>query len=200
MIFAAIPDVFKRKSRDSTLGICLPKREPARKHDDCGDERWGSKWDWSITRRHLGKSEYDKTQRNENTNRRAVSLLLAFLVYFYPGRTLVGCPLKQRAFFVYPKRCEVRPGHAEKRSDARCRAPRAFFPRRLKWSGRQDLNLRPLVPQTSALPSCATTRYSHRSCRRTAPPASRAAGAPIVFLERSVSSIPRPRRATPYPP
>ncbi len=28
----------------------------------------------------------------------------------------------------------------------------------LKWSGRQDLNLRPLVPQTSALPDCATPR------------------------------------------
>ena len=26
------------------------------------------------------------------------------------------------------------------------------------WSGRQDLNLRPLVPQTSALPDCATPR------------------------------------------
>merc|ERR1712137_1088802 len=29
-----------------------------------------------------------------------------------------------------------------------------------KWSVRQDLNLRPLVPKTSALPSCAT----HRTC------------------------------------
>jgi|GEM_PF-1127797 hypothetical protein len=29
-----------------------------------------------------------------------------------------------------------------------------------KWSVRQDLNLRPLVPKTSALPSCAT----HRLC------------------------------------
>ena len=27
-----------------------------------------------------------------------------------------------------------------------------------KWSVRQDLNLRPLVPKTSALPSCATHR------------------------------------------
>ncbi len=27
-----------------------------------------------------------------------------------------------------------------------------------KWSEWQDLNLRPLVPQTSALPSCATPR------------------------------------------
>jgi hypothetical protein len=26
------------------------------------------------------------------------------------------------------------------------------------WSGRQDLNLRPLDPQSSALPSCATSR------------------------------------------
>ena len=29
-----------------------------------------------------------------------------------------------------------------------------------EWSVRQDLNLRPLVPKTSALPSCAT----HRQC------------------------------------
>ena len=28
------------------------------------------------------------------------------------------------------------------------------------WSGRQDLNLRPLDPQSSALPDCATPRYS----------------------------------------
>ena len=28
----------------------------------------------------------------------------------------------------------------------------------IDWSGRQDLNLRPLVPQTSALPDCATPR------------------------------------------
>ena len=28
----------------------------------------------------------------------------------------------------------------------------------ITWSGRQDLNLRPLVPQTSALPDCATPR------------------------------------------
>ena len=27
-----------------------------------------------------------------------------------------------------------------------------------KWSGRQDLNLRPLDPQSSALPDCATPR------------------------------------------
>ena len=27
-----------------------------------------------------------------------------------------------------------------------------------KWSGRQDLNLRPLDPQSSALPNCATPR------------------------------------------
>ena len=26
------------------------------------------------------------------------------------------------------------------------------------WSGRQDLNLRPLDPQSSALPGCATPR------------------------------------------
>ena len=42
-----------------------------------------------------------------------------------------------------------------------------------KWSGRQDLNLRPLDPQSSALPDCATPRFyflssckiSSRSCR-----------------------------------
>ena len=27
-----------------------------------------------------------------------------------------------------------------------------------EWSGRQDLNLRPLDPQSSALPGCATPR------------------------------------------
>ena len=27
------------------------------------------------------------------------------------------------------------------------------------WSGREDLNLRPPVPHTGALPSCATPRY-----------------------------------------
>ena len=30
-----------------------------------------------------------------------------------------------------------------------------------KWSVRQDLNLRPLVPKTSALPSCATHRQRY---------------------------------------
>ncbi|GEL68677.1 hypothetical protein MVI01_04610 [Myxococcus virescens] len=33
----------------------------------------------------------------------------------------------------------------------------------LRWSGRQDLNLRPLAPQASALPGCATPR--HCCCR-----------------------------------
>ena len=28
-----------------------------------------------------------------------------------------------------------------------------------KWSGRQDLNLRPSVPKTDALPGCATPRH-----------------------------------------
>ncbi|SVB06636.1 uncharacterized protein METZ01_LOCUS159490, partial [marine metagenome] len=28
-----------------------------------------------------------------------------------------------------------------------------------KWSGREDLNLRPLDPQSSTLPDCATSRY-----------------------------------------
>ncbi len=30
------------------------------------------------------------------------------------------------------------------------------------WSGRKDLNLRPLGPKPSALPGCATPRYSHK--------------------------------------
>ena len=29
------------------------------------------------------------------------------------------------------------------------------------WSGRQDLNLRPLDPQSSALPGCATPRFNY---------------------------------------
>ena len=33
------------------------------------------------------------------------------------------------------------------------------------WSPRQDLNLRPLVPQTSALPGCATRRKTGRGNR-----------------------------------
>jgi hypothetical protein len=31
-----------------------------------------------------------------------------------------------------------------------------------QWSGRQDLNLRPLAPQASALPGCATPRKQER--------------------------------------
>jgi nucleotidyltransferase substrate binding protein (TIGR01987 family) len=31
--------------------------------------------------------------------------------------------------------------------------------RRVYWSGRPDLNRRPLAPQASALPGCATPRY-----------------------------------------
>ena len=30
------------------------------------------------------------------------------------------------------------------------------------WSGRQDLNLRPLDPQSSALPGCATPRFNNK--------------------------------------
>ncbi len=36
-----------------------------------------------------------------------------------------------------------------------------FFKKKTKdktWSGRQDLNLRPLAPHASALPGCATPR------------------------------------------
>ena len=34
------------------------------------------------------------------------------------------------------------------------------FESNFKWSRRQDSNLRPLVPKTSALPSCATSRFN----------------------------------------
>ena len=36
----------------------------------------------------------------------------------------------------------------------------ANSPKNLKWSGRRDLNPRPLGPEPSALPSCATPRYN----------------------------------------
>ena len=36
--------------------------------------------------------------------------------------------------------------------------PRDGPERVVKWSERQDLNLRPFVPQTNALPGCATPR------------------------------------------
>ena len=35
----------------------------------------------------------------------------------------------------------------------------------VRWSGRQDLNLRPPVPQTDALPGCATPRPDAWACR-----------------------------------
>lgn len=121
---------------------------------------------WSIARFHSGESADAKTPNirlsaiSAERVAETISLLLAFHVCFCPESTLVGCPLKERAFFVYPKRCAKSGRNTpEKGSDARYRAPRDLFPRGLKWSGRQDLNLRPLVPQTSALPSCATTRY-----------------------------------------
>src|SRR6266496_3908878 len=37
-----------------------------------------------------------------------------------------------------------------------------------RWSGRQDLNLRPLAPQASALPGCATPRNLGRAIANTA--------------------------------
>ena len=50
--------------------------------------------------------------------------------------------------------------------DRKTKAPRPIaFARNLgafRWSGRQDLNLRPLAPQASALPGCATPR---KPCR-----------------------------------
>jgi integrase len=44
--------------------------------------------------------------------------------------------------------------------------------RAFKWSGRQDLNLRPLAPQASALPGCATPRKLLKHSVRRAPSAS----------------------------
>jgi hypothetical protein len=35
----------------------------------------------------------------------------------------------------------------------------SYGPNFYKWSGRQDLNLRPPGPKPGALPSCATSRY-----------------------------------------
>ena len=46
-----------------------------------------------------------------------------------------------------------------KRPDAVLKLP-GFFVVPEKWSGRQDLNLRPLGPQPSALPDCATPRVA----------------------------------------
>jgi hypothetical protein len=48
-----------------------------------------------------------------------------------------------------------------------------------KWSERQDLNLRPLDPQSSALPGCATLRHSF------GPPVKRGPGRPAKGLEYS---------------
>src|SRR5262245_10897110 len=48
---------------------------------------------------------------------------------------------------------------APKRLDKRKRGPRAQRnPRSDYWSGRLDLNQRPLAPQANALPDCATSR------------------------------------------
>ena len=53
-----------------------------------------------------------------------------------------------------------RPQHAtrRKRSPGHRKRASPFGGRLFTWSGRQDLNLRPPVPQTGALPSCATAR------------------------------------------
>ena len=37
---------------------------------------------------------------------------------------------------------------------------------RLVWSGREDLNLRPLRPERSALPGCATPRHQLKQEQR----------------------------------
>ena len=44
------------------------------------------------------------------------------------------------------------------RKRGRANIPQAIEKYTKIWSGRQDLNLRPLDPQSSALPGCATPR------------------------------------------
>src|SRR5512142_1534433 len=53
-------------------------------------------------------------------------------------------------------------------------------------SGREDLNLRPLVPHTSALPGCATPRFAAR-----APPALWAEQRAVIIAEKGANADPR---------
>ena len=50
---------------------------------------------------------------------------------------------------------EDRPVHTEDPTNQKSRTP---YRCPTLWSGRQDLNLRPPVPKTGALPNCATSR------------------------------------------
>ena len=48
----------------------------------------------------------------------------------------------------------------KRRKRGRNYTPQGIEKYKKNWSGRQDLNLRPLDPQSSALPDCATPRRS----------------------------------------
>ncbi len=74
------------------------------------------------------------------------------------------------------------PGRRPNVSAGRCKAgdPHRCGNRPLQPSGRQDLNLRPLDPQSSALPSCATSRHPRRGLNQTTPPLADARAGPVV--------------------
>src|SRR5688572_19427538 len=54
-----------------------------------------------------------------------------------------------------------------------------------RWSGRQDLNLRPSAPKADALPGCATPRL-RRKLRRANPPR-------LLLSETTSACQPKPR-------
>ena len=63
-------------------------------------------------------------------------------------------------------RCSIQLSYRRPSQTFRREVTDLSFPHRLtfkdqlhKWSGREDLNLRPPVPKTGALPGCATPRY-----------------------------------------
>ena len=58
-----------------------------------------------------------------------------------------------------------------------------------KWSGRQDLNLRPLHPQRSALPDCATARLCKDEIRISAVPRQDLYGDSKILIRINASSI-----------
>ena len=83
------------------------------------------------------------------------------------------------------RRRNVSHGHARARTDRNaltlgCHPTSAGL---LRPSGRQDLNLRPLDPQSSALPSCATSRPRPRGARAQ-PSAAMRAPANLAYLAR----------------
>ncbi len=57
-------------------------------------------------------------------------------------------------------RPKEREGSARPGSESLIRRTRTVIMESKKWSGRKDLNLRPLPPQGSALPGCATPRQN----------------------------------------